>query len=184
MMKFITGAALAAVMAVPVSAAFAAAPLWDATGAYQVAFNYLGSDYGHDMNLTQDNAGALTGNGGSPIGANTYTWVITSGSVSGNTIDFYANYTATADAVTPQTTMHVTGVIANDGTMTGTWSDNYQNGDRSGTWKTTSGAAVLIPVPPAPTGKDACKNGGWKTMTNPTYKNQGQCVSALERASH
>lgn len=25
--------------------------------------------------------------------------------------------------------------------------------------------------------KNECKNGGWKTFTNPTFKNQGQCVS-------
>jgi hypothetical protein len=28
----------------------------------------------------------------------------------------------------------------------------------------------------------ACKNGGWKTMTNPKFKNQGQCVKALMHA--
>ncbi|HEX8591247.1 MAG TPA: hypothetical protein VF696_00645 [Candidatus Paceibacterota bacterium] len=34
------------------------------------------------------------------------------------------------------------------------------------------------PPPPAePTNKDQCKNGGWKTFTNPSFKNQGQCVS-------
>ena len=22
-----------------------------------------------------------------------------------------------------------------------------------------------------------CKNGGWQTFTNPTFKNQGDCVS-------
>jgi hypothetical protein len=27
-----------------------------------------------------------------------------------------------------------------------------------------------------------CKNGGWKTMTNPTFKNQGQCVAYLVHA--
>ena len=26
----------------------------------------------------------------------------------------------------------------------------------------------------------ACKNGGWKTFTNPTFKNQGQCVSHVQ----
>src|SRR6185436_11597728 len=78
-----------------------AATTWDTTGSYVVAFNYLGSDYAHDMILTQDSAGNLTGNGGSPAGANVYTWVITSGSVSGDTIDFLANYTATPDAVVP-----------------------------------------------------------------------------------
>jgi hypothetical protein len=25
--------------------------------------------------------------------------------------------------------------------------------------------------------KDVCKNGGWKTFTNPSFKNQGDCVS-------
>ncbi|HXQ69359.1 MAG TPA: beta-propeller fold lactonase family protein [Pyrinomonadaceae bacterium] len=27
-----------------------------------------------------------------------------------------------------------------------------------------------------PTNKDQCKNGGWATFTNPTFKNQGQCI--------
>lgn len=27
-----------------------------------------------------------------------------------------------------------------------------------------------------------CKNGGWKTFTNPTFKNQGQCVKHLVHA--
>jgi len=29
----------------------------------------------------------------------------------------------------------------------------------------------------APTDKDQCKNGGWQTFNNPSFKNQGQCVS-------
>jgi hypothetical protein len=130
--------------------ALAATPNWNTSGAYVVAFNYLGSDYAHDMTLTQDGAGALTGSGGSPSGAQTYTWVITSGSVSGDTITFSANYTATADAVTPQTTMQVTGTIAPNGSMSGTWTDNYQGGARAGTWTSTSGTAVAIPVTPVP----------------------------------
>lgn len=136
--------ALLALLTVPVlfgMTAFAAAPTWNVAGTYTVDFNYLGSDYGHDMTLVQSNAGALTGNGGSPAGANTYTWVVTSGSVSGNAVDITANYTATADAVTPQTVMHMVGTVAIDGTMTGTWSDNYQGGTRTGTWKTTTGVA-------------------------------------------
>lgn len=32
-------------------------------------------------------------------------------------------------------------------------------------------------VEPSPTdGKDACKDGGWKTYNHPTFKNQGQCI--------
>lgn len=125
-----------------------AAPNWDTTGDYVIAFEHLGTDYPHDMDLTQDGMGDLTGNGGSPAGANTYTWVITSGDVDGDTITFAADYTATPDAVTPQTTLEVVGTIAPDGSMSGTWSDNYAGGDRSGTWMTTTGAAEEIPLPP------------------------------------
>lgn len=124
--------------------AFAASPNWNATGNYEFAFKYLGVDTGHNVSLIQDGAGALTGNGGSPVGANVYTWVITSGSISGNTIAFSANYTATADAVTPQTVLLLTGTIASNGTMSGTWSDNYQGGSRSGTWTSTVGKAVAL----------------------------------------
>jgi hypothetical protein len=30
-----------------------------------------------------------------------------------------------------------------------------------------------------PTSKDQCKNGGWQTFNNPTFKNQGDCVSSV-----
>lgn len=44
--------------------------------------------------------------------------------------------------------------------------------------------AALIVVPPVlttpPSNKDQCKNGGWMTFNNPTYKNQGQCVSSVQ----
>lgn len=145
--KIIMGAAMLAVTAAPLSVALpalAATPNWNASGSYVAAFNYLGTDYAHDITLSQNSLGALTGSGGSPAGGNVYTWAVTGGSVSGNEISFSADYTATADAVTPQTTMQVTGSIASDGTMSGTWSDNYQGGARSGSWHTTSGSAVAI----------------------------------------
>jgi hypothetical protein len=34
--------------------------------------------------------------------------------------------------------------------------------------------------PPPPSNKDQCKDNGWKTFTNPTFKNQGQCVSFVQ----
>ena len=34
-----------------------------------------------------------------------------------------------------------------------------------------------------PTTKAACKNGGWKTFTNPSFKNQGQCVAYVNHHS-
>ncbi len=126
------------------ASAQAASPNWNTTGNYEFAFKYLGVDTLHNVSLTQDSAGALTGNGGSPAGANVYTWAITSGAVSGNTVSFTANYTATADAVTPQTVFQVTGVVASNGIMSGTWSDNYQGGTRSGTWTASTGKAVAL----------------------------------------
>jgi hypothetical protein len=41
----------------------------------------------------------------------------------------------------------------------------------------TVNGATELPVSTSPTSKNACKHGGWKTFTNPSYKNQGQCVS-------
>jgi hypothetical protein len=34
-----------------------------------------------------------------------------------------------------------------------------------------------------PTTKNACKQGGWKTFNNPSFKNQGQCVSYVNHHS-
>lgn len=35
--------------------------------------------------------------------------------------------------------------------------------------------------PPPPTDMDQCKKDGWKAFTNPSFKNQGQCVSFVEK---
>ena len=115
---------------------------WDVTGNYVISFEYMGGYYNHDMNLIQDNLAMLSGSGGHPAGGvHGYTWILNSGTVINNTIDFYANYTASIDAVVPQTTMHVTGTIDANGSMSGTWTDNYQGGVRGGTWTTISGLA-------------------------------------------
>lgn len=119
-----------------------AATTWDTTGSYVMDQEYLTTNNPHNMSLVQDEMGNLTGGGNS--GA--YTWVIDSGSVSGDTVMFTAHYTATEDATT--TVLQVTSVIAPDGTMSGTWSDNYPGPglaeERTGTWTTTSGAAQPI----------------------------------------
>jgi hypothetical protein len=279
---------LSASIALPASAA--PVPYWDTEGNYVVDFEYQGNFYSHDMTLQQDNAGTLLGEGGYPAGgSHVYSWEIDSGQVSGNDLNFVAHYTASADAVTPLTILHATGTVASDGTMSGTWSDNYQGGSREGTWSTASGTATKIvdttapavpthlspvngsthtsaalteidwstvtdpsspvvyyyesslssatdgdgsfttpayesgalsdskigtagtpegtyywhvravdnagnssawsapwsvivnntvtPPPTGPSDKDQCKGNGWKTFTNPSFKNQGQCVS-------
>lgn len=41
---------------------------------------------------------------------------------------------------------------------------------------------VVPAVPSAgPTSKADCKNGGWKRFTNPSFKNQGQCIAYVNR---
>ncbi len=41
------------------------------------------------------------------------------------------------------------------------------------------GDGVTDTAPPA--GKDECKKGGWATFNNPTFRNQGQCVSSVAK---
>jgi hypothetical protein len=90
------------------------------------------------MNLTQNNLGVVTGSGGYPAGGPfVYAWTITSGTVAGNIINLTSDYTLGAIG----TTMHMTGTIAPNGSMSGTWDDNYGGPTRTGTWATTSGAA-------------------------------------------
>ncbi|MES2986051.1 MAG: hypothetical protein V4686_02905 [Patescibacteria group bacterium] len=47
-------------------------------------------------------------------------------------------------------------------------------------WKITVDNTVVVP-PTTPTNKDQCKNDGWKSFTNPSFKNQGQCVSSVAK---
>lgn len=125
--------------------ATAADPTFNATGAYVLQFEYSGSNYSHDLTLVQDYDGSLTGNGGYPVGGPySYEWELTSGSVSGNAIEFTADYTVGADALTPLTTLNVTGTIAMDGSIAGSWSDNYAGGSRTGSFMTISGTAMPI----------------------------------------
>lgn len=148
----ITAAALFAVAAliIGISTALAAAPNWDTTGNYEVAFTCVAGcsgTYNHDLSLVQT-GGSLTGSGGNPVGAHVYNWALTSGTVDADAITFTADYSSTPDAVTPQTTMVVNGTIVG-GSMSGTWSDNYQGTARSGTWATVSGTAAPIANTPA-----------------------------------
>ncbi len=41
--------------------------------------------------------------------------------------------------------------------------------------------ATTTPIVNGPTNKNQCKNRLWKNFTNPTFKNQGKCVSFVEK---
>ncbi len=48
----------------------------------------------------------------------------------------------------------------------------------------TFNGVLQVPAPVVgPTTKAACKHGGWKTFTNPSFKNQGQCVAYVNHHS-
>src|SRR3989344_5198270 len=119
-----------------------AATVWDVTGSYVVGFSCTpdcGGPYLHDAVLSQDGLDNVTGSGGYLAGnPYTFAWTITSGTVVGDVINLTMDYTLGAVG----TTMNMTGTIALDGTMSGTWNDNYGGGYREGTWETTSGAAT------------------------------------------
>lgn len=120
------------------------ASAWNVTGNYNIGFKLSGDPtvYTHDASLTQT-GNDLSGSGGYPAGGpHVYEWSITSGNVSNTSLSFSANYTLGADALVPLTVMTVNGTIALNGTMSGTWADNYQGGSRSGEWQTTSGNAT------------------------------------------
>ena len=124
-------------IAVPVGAVVT--PQVNVTGDYIVEFVYSGP-YFHDMNLVQDINGNITGNGGFPSqGPYSYSWKITNGTIVGNQL----NLTILYDIGATGTIMHMIGTVASNGTMSGTWDDNF-GGLRNGTWSATVGTAALL----------------------------------------
>jgi len=110
---------------------------WDVSGNWVFDYHYGASVNLHDMTLVQDPDGSLTGTGGAFAGdlPYQYPWTITGGSVVGDAINFTADYDLLACFFT------VTGTIAPDGSMSGTWTDDCV-GARNGTWETTEGVAT------------------------------------------
>ena len=90
-----------------------------------------GGSYPHDMFLTQDSLGNITGNGGYLAGSPPYSyeWVIDTGTIAGSNVSLTMHYTVGAVG----TTMHMTGIVAPDGlSMSGVWDDDF-GGIRNGT---------------------------------------------------
>jgi hypothetical protein len=49
----------------------------------------------------------------------------------------------------------------------------------------TGNGVLQVPTPTTnPTSKNSCKHGGWKHFTNPTFKNQGRCISFWNHSLH
>lgn len=114
---------------------------WDVSGTYGVGIEYLGTTYPETLVLTQDGTGTVTGVSlGAPCSPSCANFTITSGSVVGDAVTFVAS---------SPFTLTLTGTIASDGSMSGTWADGAGGMGRTGTWATTSGAATFVPTPTA-----------------------------------
>ncbi len=182
--KFLVGAAAGLMLLSNSVGLAAAAQPWDVTGNYNIGFQLTGDPtvYTHDAQLTQTGS-SVDGVGGHPAGGpHVYEWDVTSGTVSGNTINLTVAYTMGA----PGTIMNMTGTIAPNGTMSGTWTDNF-GGPRSGTWQTTSGDAetavtvptIITPAENAVVTQAALDKVDWtdSTGTNGPFQYQYQAFS-------
>jgi len=117
---------------------------WNVTGVHSMSFTLdpnPGFVASHDVTLTQSGE-SVSGSGGNPPGASpyAYAWHVTSGSVVGNALTLAIVYDGGPDAV--GTIWNINGTIAANGSISGTWNDNYPppNGSRSGTFVANGGA--------------------------------------------
>jgi hypothetical protein len=123
---------------IPVTALAAGSSYWNVAGTYGINVTVDGNStiYPETMILTQAGTGTITGASlGSPCSLGCADFTITSGSVVGSAITFV---TGTPFMIT------LTGAIATDGTMAGTWADGVGGQGRTGHWATTSGEATFL----------------------------------------
>lgn len=109
---------------------FDANPEWSLIGDWGLEFDFGGTLYLHDMSITDEDDVSFSG-----TGSNSDTWVVTGTKNAGGTsISMTIDYDGSSYYV------NAIGTIAEDGTISGTWS----NPSQSGTWRSISGLAVYI----------------------------------------
>jgi hypothetical protein len=93
--------------------------------------------------------------------------------------DGTVTYTFAAKDLQPQVAGTTPGTITSDGMSILI----DQNGTADITNITVNGQRE-VPLTQQALRKAACKNGAWKKLTNPTFKNQGQCIAHWNHALH
>jgi hypothetical protein len=114
---------------------------WNVTTVTQFAFRLTGdtTEYVHHVSLTQ-NGQTVGGQGGYPLtGGDQYHWNVTSGSLVGSALSLTVVY----DLGATGTVMHIAGTVGADGSITGTWDDNF-GGTRTGTFTAPAGSATPV----------------------------------------
>jgi len=112
---------------------------WNVTSVSQFTFRLTGdtTDYTHHVTLTQTGQ-TVGGEGGYPLtGGDQYHWNVTDGSIVGNALSLSAEY----DLGATGTVMNISGTVASDGSISGTWNDDF-GGARTGTFTAPAGSAT------------------------------------------
>jgi len=112
---------------------------WNLEGMYVLQTEFEGGLYDLDMVVATDN----TMTGGYPTPTPTLNFINSGVTAVGNNVVITYHYVEL-----PGYEAILTGTIAPDGTMSGTWVDNggASGTERTGTWKTISGNALLTEV--------------------------------------
>lgn len=110
---------------------------WDIIGPWVLRLHYGSSIYDHDVVISGQSDNQLTGTGGYPAGGSPYSY------------PYNETITGEIDVMSGVVTIHsdyensywyeATGIIAPDGTMSGTW---YGSGQPTYTWESISGQAT------------------------------------------
>jgi hypothetical protein len=109
--------------------------IWSLVGDWSIHVDYLGGTYMHNMIVTdQTDEGVLAGTGSSPV--DQVTWQMT-GLINGDHISFEMAWDYDGSSYVGT----VVGIIAEDGTISGTWSSNA---NQAGLWWSVSGACTKI----------------------------------------
>jgi hypothetical protein len=154
MKKLLLAAGMLAVLIWPSTAVASVPPEWNLNGTYKISFVCVTGctdTYVHSMMITTSNntTGAVSGTG-SVDGFPGYAWSVT-GQISGSSVTLDIEWTTPPD-MAPFNPMVLTGTIDASGAIAGTAIDGQQ---RTFTWATTVGHAVLIPTPTATPTKTA-----------------------------
>jgi len=132
-------------------------PVWSATGD-RIAFNRIAGGGTFDvfvMNADGSGATDLTNN---------------------NTFDAFAGFSPDGTRIVATSSVNGDLELFSMSSTNGSGRmqlTNVTGGDVRPDW----GSNPAVPVVGPPATKDACKNGAWQVQNNPSFKNQGDCVS-------
>lgn len=119
---------------------------------------------------------------GGAVGSAAVNWAIRQGTCAPNTATVFGNVDGRTDAFAwDGTTFTATLDIRafNDGSYCFVFNPTESAGQQDVRLTRTFYVDQYVPED-----KDDCKNNGWKSYVNPSFKNQGKCISYVEQHNH